>query len=189
MIKDTFDTRDMGNLNNFLGVKIEYFEQVKICIGQLMLTQEIQLRSFLWRIRNPWQRPLALASLLNLTKQTDLLIKRCIKHIDMKYHYIRDQVKANEIELKYCRSEDTITKEIGRLQFKKLRRMMKFKKFTDCEWGGVLKLCTLAVWKHSRTFRIMKKFRVHSRTLENILECQNNIRYKQWQLLDLQWCT
>ena len=98
----------MGNLNNFLGVKIEYFDQKKICIGQLMLTQEIQLRSFLWRIRNPWQRPLALLSLLNLTKQTDLLIKTCIKHIDMKYHYIRDEVKANEIELKNCRSEDTI---------------------------------------------------------------------------------
>ena len=46
------------------------------------------------------------------------------KHIDMKYHYIRDQVKANKIKLKYCQSKDMIadvmTKGIGRLQFNKL---------------------------------------------------------------------
>ena len=48
------------------------------------------------------------------------------EHIDMKYHYIRDQVKENEIDLKYCRSEDMIadimTKGIGRLQFNKIEK-------------------------------------------------------------------
>ena len=59
------------------------------------------------------------------------------KHIDMKYHYIRDQVKANKIKLKYCQSKDMIadvmTKGIGRLQFNKFRAMIGLKDFTDCK--------------------------------------------------------
>lgn len=59
------------------------------------------------------------------------------KHIDMKYHYVREQVKSNEIQLKYCQSGDMIadimTKGIGRVQFDKLRTMIGLKNLTDCE--------------------------------------------------------
>ena len=58
------------------------------------------------------------------------------KHIDMKYHYIRDQVKANKIKLKYCQSEDMIADVMtkrGRLQFNKFRAMIGLKDFTDCK--------------------------------------------------------
>lgn len=30
------------------------------------------------------------------------------KHIDTKYHYIRQQVKENNIKLVYCRTEDQV---------------------------------------------------------------------------------
>ena len=32
----------------------------------------------------------------------------CAKHIDIKYHFIREQVKNGTVELKYCRSEEMI---------------------------------------------------------------------------------
>ena len=31
------------------------------------------------------------------------------KHIDIRYHYIRDIVKKNEIELQFCKSEEQVT--------------------------------------------------------------------------------
>ena len=49
------------------------------------------------------------------------------KHIGIKYHYIRDQVKDGHIELKYCQTEemiaDMLTKGLYRDRFEKLRRM------------------------------------------------------------------
>ena len=47
------------------------------------------------------------------------------KHIDIKYHYIRDQVHNRTIELKYCPTEnmvaDMLTKGLARERFEKLR--------------------------------------------------------------------
>ena len=49
------------------------------------------------------------------------------KHIDIKYHFIRDMVEAGRIKLKYCASEDMVadmlTKRLSIRQFEKLRRM------------------------------------------------------------------
>ena len=49
------------------------------------------------------------------------------KHIDIKYHYIRDQVKDGVIDVQYCKTEDMIadmmTKGLHGDQFEKLRRM------------------------------------------------------------------
>ena len=40
------------------------------------------------------------------------------KHIDIKFHYIREMVTMNKIELKYCKSDemiaDILMKEIGK---------------------------------------------------------------------------
>lgn len=47
------------------------------------------------------------------------------KHIDIKYHYIRDAVSTKEIKLKYCPTQemiaDLLTKGLPRPQFEKLR--------------------------------------------------------------------
>ena len=49
------------------------------------------------------------------------------KHIEIKYHYVREKVQNDIIELKYCRTEemiaDIMTKGIGKEKFLKLRKM------------------------------------------------------------------
>ena len=50
------------------------------------------------------------------------------KHIDIKFHFTRDQVLSGNIELKYCKSEDMIadifTKPLSGPQFKRLRELL-----------------------------------------------------------------
>ena len=50
-----------------------------------------------------------------------------VKHINLKYHFIREQVNNNNIELKYCQTSemiaDMLTKGLGRIKFEKLRAM------------------------------------------------------------------
>ena len=50
------------------------------------------------------------------------------KHIDVKYHYVRDAVESGMIELRYCRSSDMVadalTKALARDQFEGLRAQM-----------------------------------------------------------------
>ena len=59
------------------------------------------------------------------------------KHIDIKYHFIREQISTNAIELKYCKSEemiaDILTKGLGRIQFEKLRKLIGMKPLSDIE--------------------------------------------------------
>ena len=53
------------------------------------------------------------------------------KHVDIKYHYTRDQVAANVIELKHCPSKemiaDALTKPLPTSQFRRLCSMMGLK--------------------------------------------------------------
>ena len=50
------------------------------------------------------------------------------KHIDIKYHFTRDQVISGNIELNYCKSEDMVadlfTKPLSGPQFKRLRELL-----------------------------------------------------------------
>ena len=50
------------------------------------------------------------------------------KHINIKYHYVREQVAAGNIELEYCKSDDMLadifTKGLNGPGFKKLRSMI-----------------------------------------------------------------
>jgi len=50
------------------------------------------------------------------------------KHIDIKYHYIRELIKEGEIELDFCKSEDQIadilTKPLKADLFEKLKTML-----------------------------------------------------------------
>ena len=57
------------------------------------------------------------------------------KHIDIKYHYIREQVKDGEIELNFCRSEDQIadilTKPLKADLFERLKTMLGVMNFQN----------------------------------------------------------
>ena len=59
------------------------------------------------------------------------------KHINIKFHYIIEMVIMNKIELKYCKSDkmiaDILTKGIGKIQFAKLRSMIRLRNVSDCE--------------------------------------------------------
>ena len=66
------------------------------------------------------------------------------EHIDIKFHYIREMITMNKIELRYCKTDkmtaDMLTKGIGKIQFAKLRSMIGLRDISDCESGGVLKI-------------------------------------------------
>jgi hypothetical protein len=51
------------------------------------------------------------------------------KHIDIRYHYIRDLVMNNEITIEYCASNemiaDIMTKPLGRILFEKFREKLR----------------------------------------------------------------
>ena len=51
-----------------------------------------------------------------------------IKHIDIKYHFVREHVKVNSIELKYCSTDemlaDLFTKGLNFDKFAKFRFMI-----------------------------------------------------------------
>ena len=59
------------------------------------------------------------------------------KHIDIRFHYIREMVTMNKIELKYCKSDkmiaDILTKGIGKIQFAKVRSMIELRNISDCK--------------------------------------------------------
>ena len=57
------------------------------------------------------------------------------KHIDIKYHFVREQVANGNIAVKYCRSEDMLadmlTKGLSYVPFTKLREMTGVKAMTE----------------------------------------------------------
>lgn len=57
------------------------------------------------------------------------------KHIDIKYHFIRDLVKSEEIVLQFCKSEDQVadmfTKPLKTDSFIKLKRMIGMVKMSS----------------------------------------------------------
>ena len=59
------------------------------------------------------------------------------KHIDIKHHFIREQVSNNKIVLKYCASKhmiaDILTKGLSCVQFRRLCDMIGIKELSDSE--------------------------------------------------------
>jgi len=57
------------------------------------------------------------------------------KHIDIKYHFIRNLIEAGRIELSYCATEnmvaDTFTKGASIKQFEKLKCLAGVAEFGD----------------------------------------------------------
>uniref|UniRef100_A0A1X7UD12 Reverse transcriptase Ty1/copia-type domain-containing protein n=1 Tax=Amphimedon queenslandica TaxID=400682 RepID=A0A1X7UD12_AMPQE len=62
---------------------------------------------------------------------------RKVKHIDIKYYFIREQVHNLNIELQYCCTSKTIadmlTKGLGRVQLQKSRELAGIKELTVCK--------------------------------------------------------
>ena len=50
------------------------------------------------------------------------------KHIDIKYHYIREKIERKEVKLKYCQPEDMVadvlSKPLGKIEFQRFRDQM-----------------------------------------------------------------
>ena len=61
-------------------------------------------------------------------KSAIALAKKISKHIDIKFHYLRDLVKEGEISLKYCKSHeqvaDILTKPLKADLFYKLKQLL-----------------------------------------------------------------
>ena len=57
------------------------------------------------------------------------------KHIDIKYHFVREKIISNEIRLDYCHTNemiaDALTKPITANQFESLVRMMGMRTLAD----------------------------------------------------------
>ena len=67
------------------------------------------------------------------------------KHIDIKYHFLREKVMNDVIKLEYCPTNDMIadmlTKGLGREKFERFRDLAGIKEMKnqfDCKWEGVL---------------------------------------------------
>jgi len=101
-------------------------EYVSGCLG----TQEaIWLRRFIGGLGETLNTPI-----LNMDNQGAIALGKNpvhhsrTKHIDIKYHFIREKVLNKEINLKYCPTQDmiadTLTKALAKPAFEKFTRMM-----------------------------------------------------------------
>ena len=66
-----------------------------------------------------------------------------MKHVDIKYHFVKDQVEKGEVAVKYCKTEemiaDILTKSLGKAQFVYLRNLMGVYGEKVCDQERVLK--------------------------------------------------
>ena len=57
------------------------------------------------------------------------------KHIELHYHYVRDLVKKNEIELQFCKSEEQVayifTKPLKAELFKNFKSMLEIASYSN----------------------------------------------------------
>ena len=57
------------------------------------------------------------------------------KHIDIQFHFTKEKVQSNEIELKYCPTNlmiaDGLTKILGKIKFLTFRNLINVNDFTN----------------------------------------------------------
>ena len=65
-----------------------------------------------------------------------------MKHIDIRYHYIREKVLDKTIDIQYCLTNemvaDVLTKGLTFVKFLKFRELSGVKQLSAFEWEGVL---------------------------------------------------
>lgn len=68
-----------------------------------------------------------------------------VKHINIKYHFIREQVNNDNIKVTYCQTTDMIadmlTKGLGRIKFERLREMAGIVSLKDIKQSASEKEC------------------------------------------------
>ena len=68
------------------------------------------------------------------------------KHIEIKYHFIREQVSKKNIEVKCCQTDnivaDMLTKGLGKEKFEKLKKLAGLSKQSSSKREGVLEVNT-----------------------------------------------
>lgn len=92
--------------------------------------QILWLESLLEELKIPYKKPAELfvdnKSSISLTKNP-IAHGRC-KHIEVKFHFLRDQVNKGRLEMIHCRTEvqatDILTKPMKSERFRELRRMI-----------------------------------------------------------------
>jgi len=92
--------------------------------------QTVWLRKILGELHILQQGPTTIYcdnnSAIKLSK--NLVLHERSKHIDVKYHYLRDLTNNGVIDLIYCRSEDQVvdifTKSLKIVVFQRLRRLL-----------------------------------------------------------------
>ena len=100
-------------------------------------TQALWLRRMLGFLQHKQDSPTKIfcdsKSAIELTK--NLVFHGRSKHIDIKYHFIRDLVQDREIVVDYCKTEeqvaDVFTKRLKLELFIKLKMMLGMVKFED----------------------------------------------------------
>lgn len=79
-------------------------------------------------------------SAINLAKNSIFHGKR--KHVETRFHFMRDQVNKNELIVEYCPTQDQLTdlftKALKRDQFLKLRREIRVVNFDSLNKERVL---------------------------------------------------
>ena len=102
-------------------------------------TQALWLRKMLGFLQHKQDGPTKIfcdsMSAIDLTK--NLVFHGRSKYIDIKYHFIRELVREQEIAIDYCRSEDQVadilTKPLKLEMFMKLKKMLGMVKFEDLD--------------------------------------------------------
>lgn len=77
MIGNKFDIKDLGELNYFLGVKIEHFQSVAIWMGQSTYTTEILLKLSMENSKSV-ATPVESGCKLEKAKETDVIIDQML---------------------------------------------------------------------------------------------------------------
>lgn len=104
--------------------------EVEYVAGSYVACQEIWIRSVLEEIEGKVKKPLVLhidnKSAINLAKNP--VLRGRSKHIEVRFHFLREKVDRGELEVTHCLSEallaDIFTKGLKIDRFLKLRKKL-----------------------------------------------------------------
>ena len=119
MLMSEFKMKDLGKLNHFIGIDF-HTTQESLYLIQLLNGMGPQQRYEPAKILGDNQGAIALSK-VPVNRQ------RC-KHIDIKYHFIRDALHKKKIEIICCPTTDMIadimTKPMRKLKLERFKRLL-----------------------------------------------------------------
>ena len=126
----------------------------RVCSATVCATQAIRLKKILVELHVRQQEPILIycgnGLVIKLSKNTVLHGRS--KHIDVKFHFLRDLMKEKVIDVVYCRSEDQVadifTKSLKLTTFRKLRKLLGVCTLRESYCENVIKLHTfINLWE------------------------------------------